>query len=84
MAFFTTQGTSVPSVFREIVFYFILFRRTPELGGGQLFIDMAYSVNRRAPRESAKASVISSALLWDKFPGALWLTSSWMGIFTIP
>jgi len=65
MQFFTTQGifSSPIGVSAEIVFYFILFGVLLEAsGGGQLFIDMAYSVTGRARGGAAKASVISSAL----------------------
>jgi TRAP transporter 4TM/12TM fusion protein len=86
MQFFTTQGifSSPIGVSAEIVFYFVLFGVLLEAsGGGQLFIDMAYSVTGRARGGAAKASVISSAL-FGTISGSAVANVVVDGIFTIP
>ncbi len=86
MQFFTTQGifSSPIGVSAEVVFYFVLFGVLLEAsGGGQLFIDMAYSVTGRARGGAAKASVISSAL-FGTISGSAVANVVVDGIFTIP
>ena len=68
----------------EVVFYFVLFGVLLERsGGGQLFVDIAYSITGRARGGSAKASVISSAL-FGTTSGSAVANVVIDGIFTIP
>ena len=68
----------------EVVFYFVLFGIFLERsGGGQLFVDLAYSATARARGGAAKASVVSSGL-FGTISGSAVANVVVDGIFTIP
>ncbi|MDQ0341018.1 TRAP transporter 4TM/12TM fusion protein [Caldalkalibacillus uzonensis] len=68
----------------EYVFYFVLFGAFLEKsGGGQLFIDIAYRLTRHLKGGSAKAAIVSSALMGSVNGSAVGNVVS-TGIFTIP
>jgi TRAP transporter 4TM/12TM fusion protein len=72
------------AVSAEVVFYFVVFGILLERsGGGQLFVDLAYTATARARGGAAKASVVSSGL-FGTISGSAVANVVVDGLFTIP